>query len=175
MLSTIHYVWAFLLCLGIHHDHFLTSFFSWNSTDSLDGTGKLLCSCLQSPGFVFSVLNKYYEQDVTPIHPSFPLPAVGTEDTYRECSAMHGLPLFLSECKCLWWQCSCRYNDTASHGLSLSFPLLQERRSAHHHLCCDSMASSHWSISFVLFGCQSKWSNTSDTMVPPKISNLHLH
>lgn len=83
MLSTIHYVWAFLMCFGIRHDHFLTSFFPWNSTDSLDGTGKLLCSCLlQSPGFVFNVLNKYYEQNVTSIHPSFPLPAVGSEDKY---------------------------------------------------------------------------------------------
>lgn len=81
MLCTTQYVWAFLMCFGICHDHFLT-FFSWNSTDSLDGAGKLLCSCLlQSPGFVPNVLNKYYKQEMTSIHPSFPLLAVEL-DTY---------------------------------------------------------------------------------------------
>lgn len=114
------------MCFGIRHDHFLT-FFSWNSTDSLDGTGKLLCSrLLQSPEFVFNVLNKYYKQDVTPIHPSFPLPAVelNTRTCSRECSGMQRLPHSLSKCKCLQWQCSSRF--TVSCGLSLSFLLLHE-------------------------------------------------
>lgn len=118
------------MCFGICHDHFLT-FFSWNSTDSLDGAGKLLCSCLlQSPGFVPSVLNKYYKQEVTYIHPSFPLLAVEL-DTYMLQGVLTNAqaPTYsLSISKCLWGQCSCRYNVTASHGLSLSFPLLQERR-----------------------------------------------
>ena len=146
MLSTIHYVWAFLMCFEICDAHFLTCCSPWNSTDSLDGTGRLLCShFLQSPGLVFNGLNKCYKRDVASIHPCFPLPAVGTEDT----RALQGVlwdaqaPTVLVEMHVplvtMLMQVPC-------HRLTWTYPLIptftRKEISAHHCLCCDSMASS---------------------------------
>lgn len=128
MLSTIHYVWAFLTCFEIHDAHFLACCFPWNSTGSLDRTGRLLCChLLQSPVLFFNDMKKIL-QAACGIHPSL-LPTASCMNwrhTRPAVSAQGACPCTCT--KYLWWQSSCWYNVTDSQELTFSFPLLQENR-----------------------------------------------
>lgn len=141
-------------CFEICDAHFLTCCFPWNSTDCLDGTGRLLCShLLQSPGLVFNGPNKYYRRDVTSTHPCLPVPAVGTEDTHalqgllRDAQAPALVVKMQVPLVTMLMQVGC-------HRLPWDYPLIpaftRKGISAHRCLCCDSMAASCWSITFVL-------------------------
>lgn len=141
MLLTVHYVWAFLMCFEIHGACFQTMLFPVEQ-HWLAGWNRSAALLPSPPKSVFGFIVAWINTANGMWHPPSLLRTASCRNWRHAHPAGNRCQCFLLKCKCLWWQCWCRYSVRVTWTYLLVPTFTGKEVSAHHCLCCGSMVSS---------------------------------